>query len=731
MADPTRDLREQLEQQLPRYGFASIAEFASYIDRFEKAFEAGAVRITLDLLAKYAGKLYREGQRYQDPAVVKALHGKLAGFRTQHEAFDKNTQVYSEEVSAASHDRDAELRRLPGNGGMPVKPPTQRQLQAQDNIKAAKANAEAQIKDLSKEYPILAEDDLPVDKRIDKVALAQASETQLAGVLQAHIAHRNSVVVEARGQLEGKHELIYKMDKLMPAFYAEMDIQPGSIHDQIIKDKIHDDAIAKLVGGILLAIAAIALTVVSLGAATPAIVAAGASIGAAGLSTYMAYDEYKQYTADHAIGEAGFADDPSVVWLVLAIVGAGVDMAAATKAVRALAPAAKLLEAGGEVSDFTKAVEGLQKSKRIDEKIAAAADKAAAARRSYAAAKGELSTALGKAYSFPGPLTDPEVYRALVKMAAAKIKEGAHSLAGFINELKQARLAAKLGELSPEELAKAKQAWETAERLGALVKDEALLGKLLTTFGDAGKLERLLQVFPALELEKIADTLAHADRIALMLDHVGAENTGKLIRQWMTHGEIDKANRFLERLSGGVGKELAETAVVGAKSIIIDSNTAIALMKDADPALKLTMNEGEIARVAYVKSLPAGTELRIGNMTVGEAGGALNLKGVPLDALRDSPEYAKVLNKLSAVNVGGPGGLADQVLLADAFFAKAAPGVTPKFLTGDKKVLNRLAEIAGIDINKLGGKKALLAKYGSSGFDVTVESRTITVIPVP
>jgi hypothetical protein len=118
-------------------------------------------------------------------------------------------------------------------------------------------------------------------------------------------------------------------------------------------------------------------------------------------------------------------------------------------------------------------------------------------------------------------------------------------------------------------------------------------------------------------------------------------------------------------------------------------------------------------------------------MTVGEAGGALNLKGVPLDALRDSPEYAKVLNKLSSVNVGGPGGVADQILVADAFFAKATPGVTPKFLTGDKKVLNRLAEIAGIDINKLGGKQALLAKYGKLGFNVTVESRTITVIPVP
>ena len=249
----------------------------------------------------------------------------------------------------------------------------------------------------------------------------------------------------------------------MPAFYAEMDILPGSIHDDIIKDKLHDDAIAKLVGGILLAIAAIALTVVSLGAATPAVIAAGASLGAAGLSTYMAYDEYKQYTAEHAVAEAGFAEDPSVLWLVLAIVGAGVDMAAATKAVSKLAPAARLLKPGDEIAEFTKAVKALQDSKAIDDKIAAAANNAAAARRSYAAARGELSAALGKAYSLPGPLTDPEVYKALVKMAVAKIKEGSHSLSGFLAELKQARLAAKLGELSPEELAKVKQAWAQAE----------------------------------------------------------------------------------------------------------------------------------------------------------------------------------------------------------------------------------------------------------------------------
>jgi hypothetical protein len=456
-------MREQLAQQLARYGFPSIDEFAAYVAQFEKSFEDGAVRITLDILARYAGKLYQESQRYQDPGVVKDLHGKLGGFRTQFQQFDHNARIWNDH--AAQTNRDREVGRLPGNGHIHARPPTPEQTQAGEKAKAAKASAEAQIKDLSKDYPIFAEEDLPVDRRLDKAALARASESQLAGVLQSHIANRAAVVADARGQLESKHELIYKMDKLMPTFYAEMDIQPGSIHDQIIKDKIHDDAIAKLVGGILLAVVAIALTVVSLGAATPAVVAAGASISAAGLSTYMAYDEYKQYTAEHAVADAGFADDPSVVWLVLAIVGAGVDVAAATKAVRTLAPAAKALHAGGELTDFTKAVEALQKSKQLDEKIAAAAENAAAARKAYAAARGELSTALGKAYSFPGPFTDPEVYKSLVKMAAAKIREGSHSLAGFIAELKQARLAAKLGELSPEELARAKQAFDEAEAL--------------------------------------------------------------------------------------------------------------------------------------------------------------------------------------------------------------------------------------------------------------------------
>ena len=169
---------------------------------------------------------------------------------------------------------------------------------------------------------------------------------------------------------------------------------------------------------------AIALAVIAGGTAVPAIVAAGAGIAGAGISGCMVYDQYEEYVQDKHLANVGLADDPSVAWLVLAIVGAGLDMGAAAKAVGKLGAAAKALDAGGELSDFSKAVEAPQQQGEIDARIAAANERAAAARKAFSAATDDLGRALAKAYSFPGPFTDPDVFKALVKMAGAKIRQG-------------------------------------------------------------------------------------------------------------------------------------------------------------------------------------------------------------------------------------------------------------------------------------------------------------------
>ena len=81
----------------------------------------------------------------------------------------------------------------------------------------------------------------------------------------------------------------------------------------------------------------------------------------------------------------------------------------------------------------------------------------------------------------------------------------------------------------------------------------------------------------------------------------------------------------------------------------------------------------------------------------------------------------------------GADGFADRALVADAFFSKTEPGVTARLLTSDKRVVNAMARLATppIDPSKVGGYPSILATYGKTGFNVTIESRTITIIPVP
>lgn len=453
-------MREELTQQLQAHGFASISELEGYIRRFEEAFEHGAATMVLDLLARYEGTLYREAERYKDPGEIAALYQKLGGMRRHHAEFERNAAISND------HDRSVALRALPWHGHLPPSMASGQAMMARRQAEVSKRAAQAEIQNLSAEHSVFQEKGLPLDRRIDKTALAEASESELGGLLSGHISSRIADIREARSQLQGNSELIYKMEGMMPQFYAQQGIAPGSIYDAIIQDKLRDDAIIRLAGGILLAIVAVALTVVSLGSATPALVAAGAAAGAFGVSGYMVYDEYKQYTEQQALADVGLADDPSIVWLVLAVAGAAVDMAAAVKAVRALAPAAKALNAGGDVSAFTEAVQALQKTGEIDARIAQAAEQAALARHRFAEASGELVKALGgKFYSFPGPFTDPDIFRILVRMAKAKIQEGVSSFQAFAAELKKARARARLDDLSPEELAKAKEAWEQALRL--------------------------------------------------------------------------------------------------------------------------------------------------------------------------------------------------------------------------------------------------------------------------
>ena len=351
----------------------------------------------------------------------------------------------------------------------------------------------------------------------------------------------------------------------------------------------------------------------------------------------------------------------------------------------------------------------------------------------------------------PRPLFDPEVYKAVVKLARQALKTPTPDVEKFTEDLRLARLKAGLKDLEPEELVKVKEAWEEAkaleERRNQLLKqipDGNRLDEMVKLAGGPEKLERLLKTFPPGELENILNAVRNPGELALMLNSVGGETGAKTIRQWIAQGEIVKADNFLAGLAMREGKELAETAPLTAKSVIIDSNTAISLERDA---LGKTLNPSQAARVAWVKSLPPGTELRVGNATFGELGSdALTIKGMPLDVARESTEYKEMMHALEnvkvgpkAVTVGADEGFLDRSLIADAFFAKADRGVVPPFVTADRNVVKPLVTFADPAAQKAfaaGGYPNLVEDFSTTGgFKVTITlpsgvQRSLMVIPL-
>jgi uncharacterized protein YifN (PemK superfamily) len=161
-------------------------------------------------------------------------------------------------------------------------------------------------------------------------------------------------------------------------------------------------------------------------------------------------------------------------------------------------------------------------------------------------------------------------------------------------------------------------------------------------------------------------------------------------------------------------------------SIIIDSNAAIALVKKINGKPLQPGEEAIIRRLSKMGPI----ELRLTDTTIAEVkdNGKIIFKGVPLSVVRNSDEYQALYKVLVEQNVGREKGEADRQIVADAFFADVLIGVTPRLATHDTGVYNHLLIIAGKHPAKLGKPTPELFP---NGFDVTINGRTIKVIPLP
>jgi hypothetical protein len=438
--------RNAVNNSLKTYGFkGGIAQFEQAIKEYETGFESESVYIANNLLDCYSHMLAEAQKRYADAAVAQALFNRLAVARAHYQ----KAEGYEDQYFRMS---------MGAGGGMFSQ--WSPQFRVLEQMRREKELGRKGVEALTANHPLFKDDHLPENKRLNKGKLALAKNgKELQAVLSKYIRERQTDISETRKHLKDNPTLIYSLDNLLTEAYRQQVIEKNSIYDLIITDKARDIKLFNMVISLALAVFAVALGLLSGGTGTLAVMAA---VGAVGLSAYDVYREIEQYqNQSHLSGTGLTTDDANIIWVVVAIAGAGLDIGAALKMARALKPAVKAMEAGGDVAKFEYGVQALLKARKIDAKVADVLVETAKARAGFEKTAQAFAKKLGsKVYSFPGPLTDPDIYADLVKLAYYKAKEGVASFRIFYLEIKKVRTLARLGELNPQELGKLKEAWE-------------------------------------------------------------------------------------------------------------------------------------------------------------------------------------------------------------------------------------------------------------------------------
>jgi hypothetical protein len=216
-------------------------------------------------------------------------------------------------------------------------------------------------------FPILAsfaqESDFKKDELGSLAALKTGKNAEATAVIVNELGEKLVNINKVREGLKpGGDVNIWRVPRIVEGTKGVMGALPGTVHARIVDDKVKDEKPSALTG-ILVGLVQILLVL-----AAPA--TEGLSlIPAAAISAGTAYEHFKEYEQQSALHGTDFgpaalsAEEPSLFWLAVDIVGAGFDAAAAAgpalRIFKQLGPAARAIRAG-EVSE--EAVRNLERA---------------------------------------------------------------------------------------------------------------------------------------------------------------------------------------------------------------------------------------------------------------------------------------------------------------------------------------------------------------------------------
>ncbi|WP_406335902.1 polymorphic toxin type 5 domain-containing protein [Streptomyces sp. NBC_00203] len=421
-------MRSELEADLAPYG--GIAGFKALVRRYEQAYEQETLAIARVMLDQYEHTLYEQAQRYQTTTADTQLHRAVAvtGARQHYEEAER------------------EARTSMAYGGSVPESPTMDDLALEHASRSATAHqqGETAVRSIAGTHPLVANADF------DRERLARAEPGEAGPMMREYIAARRRDIAETRRNLADRPTLIYQLDALMTASYQSQRIAPDSVYDLIIRDHARDVAIREAIPDIVLAVVAIAAGLLSGGTGTVAVAAAGTALG---IGAYQAVEEFRRYeTRSEAHGAQLLSDDPTFAWVVVALIGVGLDAAAVASLLRgggAMRPAVEAFNQTGDVAAFRRQ---LLANPALEESIRTAATRAAEAEAEARAAwRSILRPTQDVLYAVPIPGTVE--FGKLVYAVYLSIRRGIREFELFLHTRQAAELGLDAARFAAPEMA--------------------------------------------------------------------------------------------------------------------------------------------------------------------------------------------------------------------------------------------------------------------------------------
>ena len=222
---------------------------------------------------------------------------------------------------------------------------------------------------MEQRFPILAAYADAGDDALE--ALASGPNQEAAKVLWDTIREKLDNIREVRADLEDEPEKVWKLAPIVSLTKRDMGIDENSLRAGFVYAKIDqietDESLINLALGVLAIGFGILAALPTGGSSLVAAAAVVGTIGTVAVSSYTAFAHFQQYEFEKAASGTDFdkahavsSADPSLFWLAVDIIAAGVDLGAATGVFKALGPAAHLAAEAKTAEEADTALKALR-----------------------------------------------------------------------------------------------------------------------------------------------------------------------------------------------------------------------------------------------------------------------------------------------------------------------------------------------------------------------------------